>query len=418
MGSSRLRVLHISESAFGGGSESVFRDTIKGLHDALGDNIDLAVACRDEREARIKIHYPFASAPKGRIRKLFSQIFSIRNYKRLKYILKTFHPNIVHIQNYGNLSPSILAAVFHYKKSRPVKVIHTVHTYEYTCSHHAGFDYRLNKRCVDCNHQRYKFKIFYRGCSRLGRLHAIGKGITSLIASFYIQRNVIDQWISPSEFLQTLMIESGRFNSVNISVIRNPINNELVSESAHADLLTDERCREFVYFGRFSIEKNLECLIHAFHKVSQVTNCRLTLIGRGEEKINLERLVLTLGLTHKVSFLDFVVPEQLAMRLRQYGVAVMTSKCFENAPMVVNESILSDLIPIVPQHGGMLEMIEVAECGLIFESDNVDSLAEMMLFALTNYKKLYAEVLKAKSKIMAIYNNDKYVSEILNIYEK
>jgi glycosyltransferase involved in cell wall biosynthesis len=407
-------VLHIAESIAGGGAESVFRDTIAILTKQDCKNKHLVACIQPVNNVGQKVDYPFEENNAKGIKLILSQIFSYRNYIDLKRALFSSKPDIIHLQNYGNLSPSILRAILRYKKQNiHVKVIHTVHTFEYVCSHNAGYDYRKKRKCTDCADKKYKLKIFYRGCSRLGYFHSIGKGITNLISSYYVSRNVIDLWTTPSKFLRSFMI-SNFLEVEKVSVLRNPCDFENLKEDIS---IGKRQLFEFVYFGRFSEEKNIECLLKAFKIVSkEAANVRLSLIGQGEIEDELKDLCMRLDLLDFVTFEPFLPKAELIERLKSSKVSVLPSKCYETASLVTIESIMLNLIPIVCNHGGMKEMIELTNFGVTFEDNDEVDLSKKMLFAMNNYSNIMKDIETVKSDISNVFGADVFMEDIKKIY--
>ncbi len=413
--SAEQKVLHVAEAAMGGGSESVFRDTVQALYEDRHEGYRHFVACKVTGKEPFRVDFPFAADnAKGRIGIILSQIFSTGHFRTLYRALQECRPDIIHIQSYGNLSPSVLKAIYKYKsKHNGVKVLQTVHTFEYICSHFAGYDYRQNRRCTDCAGSRYKFKIFYRGCSRAGYLHSWGKGIASLIGNYYIKRGVIDRWLSPSHFLRELMVR--RLPADKVTLVRNPLHAQ--NTAGEQNTKTAGKPFLFVYFGRFSEEKNIECLVQAFARIyGSGRQVKLLLIGKGEEKEKLVALCETLSISEGVEFIEFLPVQELNKRLQQAHVSILPSKCFENAPMVVNESVFADLVPIVANHGGMKEMIEVAGFGLCFESDDAANLALQMEQVMDNFDHYMLDLPRAKETINGIFNVQVYLSALYENY--
>lgn len=410
----KMKVLHVADAAAGGGAESVFRDTILALSDR--EHFEHYVACRFTGTEPFKVHYPIPRQSLGKVDKMLSQIYSIRNYKALLSALNDCSPDLVHLQNYGQLSPSVLSAIVTYKKiNKSLKVIHTVHTFEYVCSHHAAYDYKLKKRCTDCASQKFKFKIFYRGCSRLGYLHAVGKGISSLLTSFFISKKAIDHWVAPSRFIQAFSSENALVGS-RISFLKNPI--KTVKATINTDKPYDDNVPfEFIYFGRFSEEKNLMCLLNGFNQLlNWDMNCKLTLIGKGTEEECLRNRSAELGIAESVEFIGFLSPGQLYKRLEMAHAAVMTSKCYENAPIAIVEAILNNLIPIVPNHGGMKETIESVNFGITFNSDDCFDLAVKMQNVKQYYNDYTLALGNAKATIQSKYQLESYTSDLESLY--
>tara|TARA_Y100000996_G_scaffold119535_1_gene89319 strand:- start:1225 stop:2352 length:1128 start_codon:yes stop_codon:yes gene_type:complete len=64
-----------------------------------------------------------------------------------------------------------------------------------------------------------------------------------------------------------------------------------------------EECDFILGLGRLTKQKNFKLLIHAFSNLTNIDNLNLLIIGDGEEKANLEKLIEKLGLSSKVKLL-------------------------------------------------------------------------------------------------------------------
>lgn len=412
------KILHIAEAAYGGGAESVFRDTILYFKRYNREYIHL-VACKKNPNDEVVVDLPFETNSNiSGTKALLLSIYSRRNFTILKDYLAKVKPDIIHLQNYGNLSPSVLHAISNYKQKSGAKVIHTVHTYEYACSHYAAYDYRKNKRCLDCQHNRFKFRIFYRGCSRKGWLHSWGKGIAALIADYFYNKDLVDEWITPSRFLQDVMI--GRFNKPdNVHVVRNPVNKKLL-ESTDTDSGAPKE-NIIVYFGRVSEEKNISLLLRSFALLLNNegnSDLKLKIIGDGEEKESLEAFAAINIPAQNIEFCPFVPVATLKSIIEKAKMAVLPSKCFETASLFVVEAVLAGVHPIVADHGAMSEMIDYLGCGTTFKSEDEIDLCKKMQQALHNAADYTVGLKLAASVILNDMEGQKYVDNIASIYMK
>ncbi|TWF44332.1 glycosyltransferase involved in cell wall biosynthesis [Chitinophaga polysaccharea] len=410
------KVLHIAEAAYGGGAESVFRDTILYLKKYNGGYTHL-VACKKESNDEIVVDLPFevTNNHKG-IKALLLSIYSRRNFAILRDYLVKVKPDIIHLQNYGNLSPAVLHAISKYKQKYGAKVIHTVHTYEYACSHYAAYDYRKDKRCLDCQHSEFKYKIFYRGCSRKGWMHSWGKGVAALIADFFYNKNLVDEWITPSRFLYDVMV--GRFGKPEkVHVVRNPVNKKLLENLSVSNGPVKENL--IVYFGRVSEEKNVKLLLQSFAlllKDEGNADLKLKIIGDGDDKASLEAFAATTIPVQNIEFCPFLPVSALKAAIEKSKIAVLPSKCFETASLFVVEAVLAGVYPIVANHGAMSEMIGYLGCGTTFESESEIDLCRKMQYALCHAGDYINGLKQAASLIVNDMAGQQYANSINNIY--
>ena len=65
----------------------------------------------------------------------------------------------------------------------------------------------------------------------------------------------------------------------------------------------NEECDFILGLGRLTKQKNFKLLIHAFSNLTNIDNLNLLIIGDGEEKANLEKLIEKLDLSSRVKLL-------------------------------------------------------------------------------------------------------------------
>ncbi|GAA0540148.1 glycosyltransferase [Chitinophaga japonensis] len=408
-----VNILHIGEFAGGGGDGTVFRNTVQALEQApFRGRCRNYVACRKTEGLAVKVDLDMGFP--GPVAFL-SHIYSRGNFRKLKKFLLEIQPDIIHLQHYSNLSPAVLHALYSYKKRRPeVRVVQTTHTFERVCANFAGYDFRKRKRCMDCARDKYKYRIFYRLCSRGGAVHSWGKGLTALIADFFYNKGLVDSIIAPSAFLRHALERSVN-NRTPLQTISNPISDAFLNRTAPA---ADKRDL-LVAFGRLSGEKNYALLIEALARYKQQyyhrRPIRVKIIGEGAEKPRLVSMVKEKGLEF-VQFLPFLPQEELAEEIKAARVAVLPSKCFETFALFVIEALMMDILPLVAGHGGMLETVERFGCGATFASDDVHSLTERLFHCFENYEALTSGLVAAKEKIKASLGRDLYAGKLWEVY--
>lgn len=412
-----LKILHLGNSLAGGGAQSVFRDTVL-VAKRNTNNINLVAARQDSNGiSGISLDCKFPKKYKGR-KSIISQVYSRTNFKILQEFLYQEEPDIIHFHGYGLLSPSILHCIHKYKQNRKVTVIQTVHTYELLCSHFAGFDYKKNSKCLSCSNDSFKYKIFFRRCSRGGAIHSYGRGLASLIGDFFIKKGVVDKYVFPSNFLMNKVKNSNRFNNSKTTLIRNPINPVFFDNDNH---ISDNELSEFkiVYFGRLSVEKDVETIIKSISRLKNKNiekKFKLYIIGSGDEFQILNNLSIELNLQDNITFIPFMKTNDLFEFLKTCHISIMSSKCFETASLVVIESILSNLIPIIPDHGAYLELQNLFNCNVFFKGGNVEDLSNKIIYTLNNFQQLKESVLDAKKEVYKEYNLNNYLDQINNLY--
>ncbi len=407
-------VLHIADKWEGGGAESVFRSTVTQLRKMDKDGVHW-LACQKERrgDASIDLIFPSNTAS-------WSAIHSFCNERLLYRFLQQKRPGIIHVQNFGELSPSILQAIFRYKQDerrtgRSILVIHTSHSFLWVCSHLAALDYRRGKPCLDCLEDKYRTRIFCRGCSRKGYVHSIGKGLAAIQVDHYLKKGLFDYCLTPSDFASNLIRK--RFPLQRVITVRNPLSEVLLDTADCIDL--QEKENRIVYFGRLSKEKNLPLLLDAFCLLQQDdhSDTVLEFIGEGTEKELLQNMVDKKNIPNTV-FSGFVPQEELKKRLQRAKVSVVPSVSYETAGLVVPESICQHIIPIVTRHGALQESVELFGCGFCFEPGSKEDLARKMGDAIRNYVRNQTLFESSKKKVREVMHEKTYATRLMDIYKE
>ena len=100
-----------------------------------------------------------------------------------------------------------------------------------------------------------------------------------------------------------------------------------------------------------------------------------------------------------VKFLGHLSGDRLNSVLRSASFVVLPSECYENAPMSVLEAFAYGKPVLGARIGGVPELIDDGTDGLLFESGNVDDLAEKIHYIIANKDKLPEMGKRARRKI-------------------
>lgn len=156
---------------------------------------------------------------------------------------------------------------------------------------------------------------------------------------------------------------------------RLPVPAQVVGNPYHDGIFTaspaDARVRELIFVGRLVSDKGASLLVEAMKLLG--TKPRLTIVGDGPERVNLESQVADRELQSQVEFAGARGGEHLAQLLRQHEILVVPSLWQEPFGIVALEGIACGCVVIGSAGGGLAEAI--GPCGITFPNGDAPSLA-------------------------------------------
>jgi glycosyltransferase involved in cell wall biosynthesis len=140
-----------------------------------------------------------------------------------------------------------------------------------------------------------------------------------------------------------------------------------------------------LYVGRFNVFKNVESLIEATARLQrmEVGEFELELVGEGEQRPVLERMVSDLGLTRRVQFTGWVPRERIAEHYRSADIFV-TATTWEGMPNTVLEAMACGLPIVGTQASGLQELVCDDVNGYLVPMRDPDALAEALARLINN----------------------------------
>lgn len=128
---------------------------------------------------------------------------------------------------------------------------------------------------------------------------------------------------------------------------------------------------------------NIPCILRAFQKVlTELPEASLTLVGDGSQHEALAEMAKEMGLAN-VTFTGRVDNTEIYAYLDQSDI-FLSSPTVDNMPVSVLEAMNAGLLVISSRVGGVPYMIKNGANGLLFDSNDSDKLAELMLWSVEN----------------------------------
>lgn len=132
-----------------------------------------------------------------------------------------------------------------------------------------------------------------------------------------------------------------------------------IEEIASNDVKRKEECFDVLFVGRFATVKAPLLVIEAFAQFlanNTNVNARLRMIGEGPLKNEMNRLIISRGIQHKVVILPWVERSEIIRHMQHSDVFLFPS--FEGGGMVVLEAMATGLPVICLNYGGPGSMVD------------------------------------------------------------
>lgn len=224
---------------------------------------------------------------------------------------------------------------------------------------------------------------------------------------------ICDAYIFQTETVRKMFNKKIQKKSI---VIPNSVSNPYID---NVDIKSEKE-KVISNMGRLHYQKGQDILINAFKIVNEkYPEYKLIIYGEGEEREDLESLISYLKLDDKVMLAgkDSHAIEKVA----KSEIFVFTSR-YEGMPNALLEAMACGL-PCISTDciAGPSEIIENNKNGILVEVDNVDEIAEKIIYIIEN-KDIANELGKNARKVKEDYSIDnifnKYYNFIKEVYEK
>ena len=97
---------------------------------------------------------------------------------------------------------------------------------------------------------------------------------------------------------------------------------------------------------------------------------------------------------------------------------ILPSEWYENCPLSILELMAIGKPTVGARIGGIPELIEDGEDGLLFESGNADDLAEKLNYLLEKRSRCVEMGSVARRKVVSDYNSDTHYERVSNVYTR
>ncbi|MDH0360784.1 glycosyltransferase family 4 protein [Aeromonas caviae] len=279
-------------------------------------------------------------------------------------LIRALKPTVVHVHHYAHMGLEFFRVI---KQVDPdIRIVMTLHEYMAICSNNGQMiktgDFKL------CSRESYD------ECHRCFP-HRTPEEFWMRKHTFMKHFGLVDQFVSPSEFLRQRYIDWG-LPAENIVVIENGQSAEPAIPPR--PLAEGESRNRFGFFGQINPYKGLDVLLEALTLMpeDERKNVVLEVHGANLEYQSAEfqqKIEALRGPLMKEGVVQWVGPYQPhELRARMAGVdwVIVPSIWWENSPMVIQEAKVCGRPLLVSDIGGMAEKIEHNIDGMTISAGN------------------------------------------------
>lgn len=325
--------------------------------------------------------------------------YSLEAKKKMELLLEEEKPDLAHLHNiYHQISPSILPVL----KKKGIPVVMTLHDFKLVCPNYTFL--REGNPCEGCEGKHFYKAVLHR-CVKNSYWKSLICSLEMYLHRFLkLYQKYVDQFIVLSEFSKEKMVLYGLPEG---KITYLPNYTELPSNGSDVNLN-----RYILFLGRLSQKNGILTLIQAMEKLKGVP---LIVAGEGELLPVLKEYVKEKKMDN-VSFTGFLNGAKLEATIENSLFLVFPAICYHNCPMSILESFAHAKPVIGSNLGSVSELIEDGINGLLFESKNVQELAEKIRYLYHHPLLAQKMGISARKKIEEKYSEERYYKKLIGIY--
>lgn len=261
--------------------------------------------------------------------------------RRFAAFLEQEKPDVVHVHNlYPLLNPCILPEA----KRRRIPVVMTVHNFRLFCPN--GLFTAHQKPCEKCAEQQSVFPCLQNNCLN-SQLKTLGYALRTRVAQWrrwYLDG--VDCFLCLTEFQRKKLVAYG-IPKERCSIVPNFIDAQWLKRAGQ----TAPKPGGYVaYMGRLSEEKGIDLLLAAARQLPEIP---FKLAGNGADAYRA-------AASANVEFVGYLTGDAQFEFMHHAKIQIMASRCYENFPTTLLQGMALGIPALVPDHGGMPEIIRGA----------------------------------------------------------
>ena len=185
--------------------------------------------------------------------------------------------------------------------------------------------------------------------------------------------------------------------------------------SDYTSIIGPRQTNRIVFVGRVTLEKEIDVIIRAMTRLDPELNVSFTVVGDGDQRKNLERLVAELGLEGRVHFTGRVSDEVLRRHLTEASMFVIASIA-ELQSIATMEAMASGLPIIAADAMALPHLVHSGENGYLFQAGNDRELADAITKVLRLSPEGYEQMQRASLEAVQVHDIDRTLDVFEGLY--
>ena len=251
--------------------------------------------------------------------------------------------------------------------------------------------------------EEIKYEYYNRGI-----IQSISTAVAKLIERYSIRR--IPNIIVETKSIKYLI--SSMTNS-NIYVVPDGVEYERIQQIS----TNPSKTSDILFVGRLHRINGVDILIDAIHSIVKLNfDLNVCIIGSGKEENELKSNVKKLDLEKYIKFIGFVSENEKYQYFKASKIVVIPCR-WSLLPITMLEAMACGKPVIASNVAGIPDVVEDGEMGFLFESENVEDLANKIIKLLKD-EKLRNKMGELSRERAKEYGWDKIAKRIVEIYRE
>jgi len=343
------------------------------------------------------------------IREFYRNILNPTKFFRMRRYIKNFNPDVIHLHNINNYTPTIIRAVNNHK------IILTLHDYSMFCPE--GWNtHNDNKIC----------KTGFRKKCWLKHKKSSWPIFLSRILTYFIKKRFfktkVNIFITPTPMLKEYVKNSGYTNTEYIPNILNyyKLTNNIKNISANTR-------QNILYVGSLEYNKGVTILLEEYYlakqkfekyfdkKLPRLVFPKLMIVGKGSLESQLKSFVKLKELENDVVFIGW--SDNTKKYYNSAMFVVVPSLFMEQFGMVAAEAMMNSVAVVGANIGGISWLVKDKHTGLLFNPNTRGELSDVMIKIINNKSLTYKMGVRGYKRIKQLINNTDSINKILREYQ-